>query len=290
MQPETLISSYTFQHLLIEQVLSSMMRVRSNALLMEMVKWYRSLTNRCGVLCSGLLFLLIVKSVLSVKLSWSFPCISPCSPSLQTRTDSIPSSYTPFPLTFPVCFSWVQARVMKPLSAQASMTKTEQDYLWHGQGNRGTRVFVQWHGRAAVHCGAGVDACSNELPHSSRYDQSVVSLSLLLSLMGRNSCVKEQLTLTSAIISLVWMLKCAESRSTLMTTAPCQHGLDVAFIAEITGSIILMHYTHDCAKCWKRTWVFILIDFIWCYIGWKNSTSLLFHSRNDFDTSLEIGK
>lgn len=69
MQPETLISSYTFQHLLIEQVLSSTMRVTSNTLLTEIVKCYRSLTNRCGVLCSGLPFLLIVKSVLSVKLS-----------------------------------------------------------------------------------------------------------------------------------------------------------------------------------------------------------------------------
>lgn len=218
--------SQTLQHLLMEQVLSSTMCVTSNALLTEIVKRYCKLTNRCSVLCSGPLFLLIVKSVLSVKLPWSFPCISPSSPSLQTRTDSIRPSYTLFPLTFPVFFSWVQARVMKPLSAQASMTKTEQDYLWHRRENRGTRVFVQWHGHAAVHCGTGYNACSNELPHSSRYDQPVVSLSL----MGRNSCEKEQLTLTSAIISLLWMLKCAESRSTLMMTAPCQHGVDVAFI------------------------------------------------------------
>lgn len=119
---------------------------------------------------------------------------------------------------------------------------------------------------------------------------SLWSLSLSRSLMGRNSCEKEQLTLTSAIISLLWMLKCAESQSTLMTTAPCQHGLDVAFITDIAGSTILMHYTHYCAKCWKWTWLFILIDFISCYIYWKNSTSLLFHSRKVFDTSLEIGK
>lgn len=108
-QPETLISSYTLQHLLMKQVLSSTMPVTSNALLTE-IQCYRSVTNRCSVLCSGPLFILIVKSVLSVKLPWSFPCISPSSPSLQTRTDSIPPSYTPFPLTFPVCFFFLGSR------------------------------------------------------------------------------------------------------------------------------------------------------------------------------------
>lgn len=258
-----------------EQVLSSMMRVTSNALLTEIVKCYCSLTNRCSVLCSGPLFLLIVKSVLSVKLPWSFPCISPSSPSLQTRTDSIPPSYTPFPLTFPVCFSRVQTRVMKPLGAQASMTKTEQDYLWHRRENRGSRVFVQWHGRAAVCCGTGYNACSNELPHSSRYDQSVLSLSL--SLMGRNSCEKEQLTLTSAIISLLWMLKCAESRSMLMMTAPCQHGVDVAFITGLDHPDAL--HTWLC-EMYRVSMGFYIDRETLFHVIQTASTSLLFHIRN----------